>query len=147
MLTRRRAADVVGAVRTHLLTPFGLRTLARHEPDYCGRYSGGPPERDAAYHQGTVWPWLLGPFISAYVRVQRPKAAARAQARAWLAPLADHLANAGLGHISEIFEGDMPHKPCGCIAQAWSVAEILRAVVEDTRAREPVAHLTVATGA
>jgi len=150
MLSQARAADVVTTVWMHLLTPLGLRTLAPNDPEYHGRYSGGPAERDAAYHQGTVWPWLLGPFVTAYVRVHRSSASARAQARRWLAPLADHLSQAGVGHISEIFEGDAPHGPCGCIAQAWSVAEILRACVEDVmapparRSRQPIELRTAA---
>jgi predicted glycogen debranching enzyme len=137
MLSSERARKVVGKVEEHLLTPFGLRTLAPSDPLYRGHYTGGPIERDGAYHQGTVWPWLLGPFITAYVKVNARSDEARRQARAWLSPLESHLADAGLGHISEIFEGDAPHRPCGCIAQAWSVAEILRVYVEVVRATGP----------
>jgi glycogen debranching enzyme len=78
-----------------------------------------------------VWPWLIGPFITAYVKVNGGSESARRQAEQWLTPLEDHLEDAGLGHISEIFDGDAPHRPVGCIAQAWSVAEVLRAAVED----------------
>jgi predicted glycogen debranching enzyme len=137
MLPPERARSVVAKVQEHLLTPYGLRSLASSDPQYRGRYTGNPTSRDGAYHQGTVWPWLLGPFISAYVKVNGGSEEARSQAAAWLAPLKDHLADAGLGHISEICEGDAPHRPCGCVAQAWSVAEILRAYVEDVKAIRP----------
>jgi glycogen debranching enzyme len=128
---------VVEKVEEHLLTPFGLRTLAPSDPLYRGHYTGGPKERDGAYHQGTVWPWLLGPFITAYIKVNGESEEARHQAQAWLSPLESHLTDAGLGHISEIFEGDAPRRPCGCIAQAWSVAEILRVYFEDVRGPRP----------
>ncbi len=137
MLPRDRARRVVEKVEEHLLTPFGLRSLAPSDWQYRGSYIGGPTERDGAYHQGTVWPWLLGPFITAYIKVNGEGKEARRQARAWLSPLESHLAEAGLGHISEIFEGDAPHRPCGCIAQAWSVAEILRVHIEEVRGLRP----------
>ena len=137
MLSPERARAVVEKVQEHLLTPYGLRSLAPSDPQYRGRYAGGQSSRDGAYHQGTVWPWLIGPFISAYVKVNGGSDAARQQAGNWLAPLQDHLADAGLGHISEIFEGDAPHRACGCIAQAWSVAEVLRAYVEDVKGIRP----------
>ena len=137
MLAADRARAVVEKVREHLLTPYGLRSLAPSDPQYRGRYTGGPAERDAAYHQGTVWPWLMGPFITAYVRINGGSAEARAQAADWLQPLQKHLSDGGLGHISEILDGDAPQRPCGCIAQAWSVAEILRAYVEDVKAVKP----------
>lgn len=88
-------------------------------------------ERDTAYHQGTVWPWLMGPFLTAYLRVNRRSEDARRQAESWLDGFQDHLATAGLGHISEIADAEDGHTPRGCIAQAWSVAELLRAAVED----------------
>jgi predicted glycogen debranching enzyme len=137
MLPQDRARSVVEKVEEHLLTPFGLRSLAPSDPQYRGCYTGGPTERDGAYHQGTVWPWLLGPFITAYVKVNGRSEEAKRQAQTWLSPLESHLAEAGLGHISEIFEGDAPHRPRGCIAQAWSVAEILRAYFEDVRGLRP----------
>jgi len=137
MLPRDRARSVVEKVEEHLLTPFGLRTLAPSDPLYRGHYTGGPKERDGAYHQGTVWPWLLGPFLNAYIKVNEGSEEARRQAQAWMSALESHLAEAGLGHISEIFEGDAPHRPCGCIAQAWSVAEILRVYFEDVRRLRP----------
>jgi predicted glycogen debranching enzyme len=141
MLSPERAGAVVDKVREHLLTPFGLRTLAPTDPQYRGRYTGSQWERDGAYHQGTVWPWLLGPFIKAYVKVNGASAAARKQASAWLLPMQGHLSDAGLGQISEVFDGDAPHRPGGCIAQAWSVAEILRAHVEDINLLRPEAQL------
>jgi len=137
MLSPERAKGVVEKVQAHLLTPFGLRSLAPSDPQYRGRYTGGPTERDGAYHQGTVWPWLMGPFITAYIKVNQGSDAARRQAAEWLEPLKGHLADGGLGHISEIFDGDAPQRPCGCIAQAWSVAEILRAYVEDVKGIRP----------
>ena len=137
MLSPERAKSVVEKVQEHLLTPYGLRSLAPTDPQYRGRYTGGPVERDGAYHQGTVWPWLMGAFITAYVKVNGGSDGAHRQAAEWLVPLKEHLADAGLGHISEIFDGDPPQRPCGCIAQAWSVAEILRAYVEDVKAIRP----------
>jgi predicted glycogen debranching enzyme len=137
MLPRDRARSVVEKVEEHLLTPFGLRTLAPSDPLYRGHYTGGPKERDGAYHQGTVWPWLLGPFITAYIKVNGGSEEARRQAQALLSPLESHLGEAGLGQVSEIFEGDAPHRPCGCIAQAWSVAEILRGYIEEVRGLRP----------
>jgi predicted glycogen debranching enzyme len=137
MLRRDRARSVVEKVEEQLLTPFGLRSLAPNDPQYHGRYNGAPTDRDGAYHQGTVWSWLLGPFITAYIKVNRGSEEARRQARAWLSPLESHLTEAGLGHISEIFEGEAPHRPCGCIAQAWSVAEILRVYIEEVRGLRP----------
>ena len=125
-----REARVVEVVQRELLTPLGLRTLSPANPAYRPRYEGGVAERDSAYHQGTVWPWLMGHFLSAYLKVHRRSKPAKAQAREWLQPFAAHLTSAGLGQISEIADGDPPHTPRGCIAQAWSVAEILRAALE-----------------
>ena len=131
MLAPERAQSVVAVVQEHLLTPYGLRTLAPSDPNYRGRYTGDQTSRDGAYHQGTVWPWLLGPFLSGYLKVYGHGEAALRQTRAWLEPLQAHLLGRGVGQINEIFEGDAPHRPVGCIAQAWSVAEILRTCVED----------------
>ncbi len=121
-----RAAGVVSAVERTLLVPLGVRTLAPDEPGYVGTYGGGRRERDAAYHQGTAWPWLLGPFAAAYLRVHGTGPAARARVRELLAPLAAHLREHGVGQVAEVVSGDPPHVPEGCFAQAWSVAEPLR---------------------
>jgi predicted glycogen debranching enzyme len=131
MLAKDKAHAVVEAVEHDLLTPVGLRTLAPSDPRYRPHYEGDQLSRDSAYHQGTVWPWLLGPFITAYIKVNDGSAAAREHARSLLRGLETHLIEAGLGQISEIFDGDAPHLPRGCFAQAWSVAEILRALCED----------------
>ena len=124
MLPEEMERKVVDIVQRQLLTPYGLRTLAPADSRYRGRYEGDQRSRDAAYHQGTVWPWLLGPFLNAYRKVNGPESAARVAE--FLAPFREHLRTAGLGQISEIFDGDPPHHPRGCIAQAWSVAEMLR---------------------
>jgi glycogen debranching enzyme len=105
-----------------LLTPFGLRTLAPGHRNYRSRYYGDLRSRDAAYHQGTVWPWLIGPYIDAWERVH-PGDTAAAQL---LAAFPDHLSEAGIGTVSEIFDAEPPYTPRGCIAQAWSVAEVVR---------------------
>lgn len=122
-LSASQQAGVVAAVEEELLTPVGLRTRAPSEPDYHGVFTGDMPERDRRYHTGTSWGWLLGPFVIAHYRVHQDRAAARA----FLQPMFDHLTDHGIGSISEIFDGDAPHTPHGCIAQAWSVAETLRA--------------------
>jgi predicted glycogen debranching enzyme len=122
-LPPERQRQVVDACARHLLTSFGLRSLDPRHPQYHGGYCGGPKERDAVYHQGPAWPWLLGPFALAHLRVYQDSDAARGL----LAPLADHLADYGVGSIAEIVEGDPPFRPRGCIAQAWSVSETLRA--------------------
>jgi len=118
---------VLQVVARDLLTPMGLRTLAPHDERFRPRCGGSWESRDRAYHQGTVWPWLIGAFIEAYLKVEGPKPFAVAQARSWLDGFDAHLGEAGLGFISEIFDGEAPHAPRGCIAQAWSVAEVLRA--------------------
>jgi predicted glycogen debranching enzyme len=122
----RRAID---AIEQRLWTPIGLRSLAPGEPGYVGRYEGGVFARDGAYHQGTVWPWLLTSFVEGWLRVRDGDAGARQTARErFLAPLLCHLEDAGLGHVSEIADGDSPHRPDGCPFQAWSVGEALRLV-------------------
>jgi predicted glycogen debranching enzyme len=131
MLAQDRARAVLDVVERELLTPYGLRTLNRKNPNFRGRYDGDMRNRDSAYHQGTVWPWLLGPFISAYVKVHGKDESVRAKVSAWLDPLRTHLSEAGLGQISEVFDGEAPHRPGGCFAQAWSVGEILRALCAD----------------
>ncbi|MCW8133156.1 MAG: glycogen debranching enzyme N-terminal domain-containing protein, partial [Planctomycetota bacterium] len=127
ILDGERAKRVVDAVEARLWTPLGLRSLAPGEAAYAPRYRGGVRERDGAYHQGTVWPWFLGPFVEAWVRVRGDTPKARREARArFLTPLYEHLHAAGLGHISEIADGDAPHTPGGCPFQAWSVGEAIR---------------------
>lgn len=131
VLDSKRAKKVLQVVERELLTPVGLRSLAPSDPKYVGRYRGGPLERDGSYHQGTVWAWMTGPFISAYVKTYGRNEKTQRQVCAWLSGFQNHLREAGVGQISEIFDGDPPHTPNGCIAQAWSVAELLRAIVED----------------
>ncbi len=121
------AAGILSLLERRLLTPLGLRTLDPGDPDYCGHYDGGVRERDGAYHQGTAWPWLLGPFVEAWLRLRHNAPEAHAEARVrFLLPLRAHLAEAGLGSVSEIVDGDAPHTPRGCPFQAWSVGELIR---------------------
>jgi predicted glycogen debranching enzyme len=127
LLTGERARRVVDAVETRLWTPLGLRSLAPGEPGYASQYGGDMRQRDASYHQGTVWPWLTGPFVDAWVAVRGGTAESRTEARRrFLEPLMAHLDEAGLGHISEIADAEPPHAPRGCPFQAWSVGEVLR---------------------
>ncbi len=130
-LTGQQRRAVVDACARHLLTSYGLHSLAPDDPAYIGRYGGDQRQRDGAYHQGTVWSWLIGPFVSAHLRAYGD----RELARSFLEPLIHHLADHGLGSISEIFDGDPPFTPRGCIAQAWGVAELLRAwqEIEETQ--------------
>jgi predicted glycogen debranching enzyme len=123
LLDNGRAKSIVDICARHLWTPLGLRSLAPRDPRYVGHYAGGPRERDAAYHQGTVWSWLAGPFALAHYRVYGDVA----RAKELLAGLTAHLREACIGQLSEIHDGDAPHLPHGCFAQAWSVAETLRA--------------------
>ena len=127
LLEGAAARRVVDLVEATLLTPIGLRSLAPDDPHYRPHYRGGPLERDSAYHQGTVWPWLIGPFVEAWLRVRGDTEAARTEARGrFLPPLVAHLETAGLGHVSEIADGDPPHRPGGCPFQAWSLGELIR---------------------
>jgi predicted glycogen debranching enzyme len=119
-----RWGPVVETVRRHLVTPVGLRTLDQGHPDYKASYDGDLRARDAAYHQGTVWPWLLGPFVDAWLKAFPER---RDEARAMLRGLFEHLGQAGIGSVSEIFDAEEPFTPRGCIAQAWSVSELIRA--------------------
>lgn len=121
------ARAVVDRVEEELLTPIGLRSLSPGDPAYVGRYGGDPRARDGAYHQGTVWPWLLGPFVDAWLAVRGRGEAAMREGRArFLPPLTRHLGEAGLGHVSEVADGDAPHRPGGCPFQAWSLGETIR---------------------
>ena len=114
-------------VERELWTPLGLRSLAPGEPGYCARYEGDPDQRDAVYHQGIAWPWLLGPFVEAWLRVRGGSIAAKREARArFVAPVLEHLGQAGLGHVSEIADAESPFTPRGCPFQAWSLGELLR---------------------
>jgi predicted glycogen debranching enzyme len=131
LLEEKQATRVVEVVQERLLTPVGLRTLAPGDPQYRPRYEGGVHSRDGAYHQGTVWPFLLGPFVTAWLRVHGGTAGAKRTARGFLNGIERHLGEACIGQVSEIFDADAPHLPRGCFAQAWSVAEPLRALIED----------------
>ncbi|NEP45406.1 MAG: glycogen debranching protein, partial [Okeania sp. SIO2H7] len=117
---QRRVVDVCGEA---LLTSYGLRSLAPDDPEYKGIYGGDRLQRDGGYHQGTVWGWLIGPYVLAHLRVYGDRVAAREL----LVPMSHHLLAHGVGSLSEIFDGDAPMHPRGCIAQAWTVAEVLRA--------------------
>src|SRR4029077_15379890 len=140
VLNGAAAHEVVDAVERRLVTPLGLRSLAPGEPGYAARYEGGVAARDGAYHQGTVWPWLLGPFVEAWVRVRGGTVTAQRKARRqFLEPLLAPPHDAGLGHVAEIADAEPPHRPRGCPFQAWSVAEALRLdqVVLAAAARRP----------
>jgi predicted glycogen debranching enzyme len=125
LLSGPMARQVIDAVEHNLLTPYGLRTLASADPHYKGQYQGDASSRDSVYHQGTVWPWLAGPFFLGKLIVHQFSAEVLGNVDRWLSVFAGHLEEAGVGQVSEIFDGDYPHSPRGCIAQAWSVAEIL----------------------
>jgi predicted glycogen debranching enzyme len=125
ILEERRWQPVLQAVQQRLLTPYGLRTLSPDHPSYRQKYYGDLRSRDAAYHQGTVWPWLIGPFVDAWLRVHPSDARAAAPL---LEAFSSHLSEAGVGSVSEIFDAEAPYTARGCIAQAWSVAELLRAL-------------------
>jgi predicted glycogen debranching enzyme len=129
-LTKDQQRAIVKIVGDRLLTPFGLCTLDRDDPDFRGRYEGSMFERDRAYHNGTVWPWLIGPHCEALLRVNEFSADAKRQATQLIQPLIDEMTNTSggrcLGQIAEVYDGDPPHRPGGCPAQAWSVAEVLR---------------------
>ena len=127
LLEGERARRVVDAVEAELATPLGLRSLDRANPAYAPRYAGGPVERDERYHQGTVWPWLIGSFVDAWVRVRGSTSEAKEEARRrFVTPLVQHLDVAGLGHVSEIADAESPHTPRGCPFQAWSLGELIR---------------------
>ena len=139
MLDSSKSEQIVDVVTRELLTPYGLRTLARGDTRYKGMYAGNRLSRDQAYHNGTVWPWLLGSFITAFVKVKGHDDLRLEYAlKNFLLPLVTHqVFEAGLGTLSEIFDGEPPHVPRGCVAQAWSVAEPLRAYVEDIMQMKP----------
>jgi predicted glycogen debranching enzyme len=127
-LSPQQQKSIVDCVQKELLTPYGLRTLNKQSPNYKGIYTGPQGQRDEAYHQGTVWPYLMGPFVESYLKINEFSRKSKKTAAEFIRPLLQHLTeDACLGQISEIFDGDAPHKPKGCFAQAWSVAELLRA--------------------
>lgn len=133
-LSAEQMRAVVDCCGRELLTSHGLRSLAPQDPGYIGRYWGDGAQRDAAYHMGTVWAWLLGPFVRAHYRVHGDARLAQS----FLEPMAQHLNSACLGTVSEIFDGDAPHSARGCFAQAWSVAEILRSWIYLERKISPI---------
>ncbi len=127
-LSVQQQKAVVEKVQKHLLTPCGLRTLSPNDPNYIGRFEGDMFHRDQAYHQGTVWPWLMGPFIKAYLKVNNYSYQSKSRALEFIRPLTDHFDNSGcINNISEVFDGNPPHQPKGCFAQAWSVAQLIEA--------------------
>ena len=126
LLPSGRAQAVVQVVKETLLTPYGLRSLAPDDPDYRPAYRGNGYERDSAYHQGTVWAWLIGPFMDAYLNAFGESEENCRYLKSLFEGFQQHLSEAMLGSISEIFDAEAPHAPKGCAAQAWSVAEVLR---------------------
>lgn len=141
LLSAARRRSVLNVIEQRLLTPFGLRSLAPDDPAYRPRCEGDADRRDSAYHQGTVWGWLLGPFVTALVRERGARG--RAQGRALLTRALTHLNDACIGTYSEIFDAEPPHTPRGAVAQAWSVAEVLRAWTVCT---EPALHADAGGG-
>ena len=133
ILDEVRSRAVVAVVTHELLTPYGLRTLARGDGRYAPRYGGDVRARDRAYHQGTVWPWLIGPYVTAYLRAFGRSTAAMAHARGAVEGLVRFLAADGLGQIPELFDAEAPQRAGGCSAQAWSVAEVVRLLATELR--------------
>lgn len=131
VLEKSRRQSVMEVVKSELVTPFGLRTLSPGDPRYRGRYEGDLYSRDTAYHQGTVWPWLIGHYIRAYQRTYGLSEETLTYCSSLLQGVLDHMKVNGLGTIAEVYDGDPPHRPRGCFAQAWSVAEVLRTMAED----------------
>ncbi len=131
ILDASKFSSVVDRAERDLLTPGGLRTLSPEDVAFRGRHAGPPPERDRAYHQGAAWPWLLGPFLTAYAKVHGSSDETKTRLADFLRPFRDHVLEEGVGTVSELFDGDAPHRPGGCPAQAWSVAEILRVLWEE----------------
>jgi predicted glycogen debranching enzyme len=141
MLDADRERAVLASVRSALLTPLGLRSLAPDDPRYRSRYAGDVRARDSAYHQGTVWPWLLGPFVDASLRLRGDTPEVRDELRDLFSAFEPHLAEVGLGTISEVFDGEAPQRPGGCVSQAASVAEVLRASLKLEPPARPSAAL------
>lgn len=139
LMNEAQARRIVRRVWRELYVTCGIRSLSPENSAYQGIYTGDRVRRDGAYHQGTAWSWLMGPFVTAYRKAHNYSAASRVQAQLFLAPFHSHLRDRGIGHISEIFDGDEPVIPRGCFAQAWGVAEVLRAYVEDVLEIRPPA--------
>jgi predicted glycogen debranching enzyme len=137
MLGLKRGQSIIQKVWPELYTAYGLRSLSFNDPAYQGVYKGSERQRDSAYHQGTVWSWLIGPFITAFRKVNNYSPLSKRQAYRFIQPFKEHLREHGIGYISEIFDGNEPLIPRGCIAQAWGVAEVLRAYVEDVLEIKP----------
>jgi glycogen debranching enzyme len=139
MLDKDKSEKVVNIVNRELATPYGLRTLALSDPKFVGKCFGDRLSRDTAYHNGTIWPWLLGPFVKAYLKINGYSDESRDYAmKNLILPLfSSGINHAGLGTLSEIYDCDSPNTPRGCISQAWSVAEPLRAYVEDVLLVKP----------
>lgn len=135
LLPDLKRKSVVEVVTKELLTPYGLRTLSPRDPRYHGRCEGGPSQRDEAYHQGTVWPWLIGPYVDALLSINEDTTESRYKAKEILWSLIN-MNFAGVNTIPELFDGDVPHRQGGCISQAWSVAEVMRAWSENALGRE-----------
>ena len=142
LVTDSQAKQIVQLLKERLLTPVGMRTLAPEDIRFCATYEGGVSARDGAYHQGTVWPFLLGAFVTAWVKTYGESPAVLREARLFLDGLSEHLDEGCVGQVSEIFDGQHPHRARGCFAQAWSAAEPLRALVEDLGFGRPHAHTT-----
>ena len=134
MIDTARARKIVDKVESELLTPVGLRSLSRSDPQYVPIYIGSPLQRDGSYHQGTVWGWLIGPFVDAYRKVHSKDPRAEKQVTAIIDSFKAHLTDSMVGQVAEIFDADAPHKPRGAAAQAWSVAEVLRTARSEDKA-------------
>jgi predicted glycogen debranching enzyme len=132
ILAAERFKPVVDTAWRELYTTYGLRSLSPQDPRFKTRYEGPPEVRDGVYHEGPVWPWLLGGFLTAFVKAYGSTEETKAQVQAFLSPFLDHLSEAGLGTVSELFDGEAPHTPRGCPAQAWSVGEVLRILWEES---------------
>lgn len=143
LLDQQTASRIIKIVEDKLLTPYGLRSLSPDDPSYIGFYGGDQLKRDGAYHQGTAWSWLLGPYISAKIKIEGEKG--REFVREFLKVFERHFLEAGIGTVSEIFDGQPPYKPNGCIAQAWGVAEVLRAYIEDVCNVRPLHEVSAAS--
>jgi glycogen debranching enzyme len=137
MLPGEQAKSVGAVVERDLLMPYGLRSLASSDGQYRGRYEGNPYTRDSGYHQGTVWPWLMGPFLTAYLKVHGRSAEARREAEQWLTEMRRFIQDKAVGRIPEVFDGEAPHRAGGCLAQAGSLAELFLVSVEDIRVIKP----------